>query len=204
MKTLSFFGILTLLVLFNSCDKEGELTIVSGDVKDFYTDEPVTRYLIGLTQQKSFSLFSPESIIDTFMSNDKGKLEYSFENATGYYNKLVYVANNTYAGFDEILLQIDKKNDVNIRVKPFNRLIISLQKTNDSYENIMIFDDTQGNMIYDSIFSSTKIVYLKSIPDEYLRLTFRLYNEKTWENYEVVDTNLFVKRIDTMEYEFVY
>ena len=77
-------------------------------------------------------------------------------------------------------------------------------KNSDLYENILIGDDSRGILIYDSIFTDNEIVYYKSILDEYLNLSFRLYNENSWENYIIIDTNIYVNRVDTFDFEFKY
>ena len=52
MKIIKKIGFLILILHLCSCDKEGELTTVTGNVTDFYSTESVLGYYIALTQQK--------------------------------------------------------------------------------------------------------------------------------------------------------
>jgi len=52
MRFLLRIVLLTLLIQLTSCDKEGVLTKVNGDVTDYYSDKPVSNYLLGLSKVK--------------------------------------------------------------------------------------------------------------------------------------------------------
>lgn len=203
IRNIGFFILLSLILI--SCNKnDSGLIIINLVAKDFYSSERISAYKIELIKRKSFSFFSPNYSVDTLISDSLGKVSYSFENETGYYYKLVPINNLRHSGFDEVLLKEDESNNLEILVKKFNILRIHLTNTNSDYNNIWIIGNSGQDLIYNSLFFDTIFCYNKSIPDEIQLLKFKLYNESMWENYNGLDTNLFISNVDTFDFQFDY
>lgn len=201
---MSVAGIAMLSLFLHACDKQDELTVVNAYARDFYTGKPVPGYKTILVRDKNFSVTYPGDVLDTLVADIEGKTSYGFENERGYNYHLVCLPHPNYAGCDETSLRIDETNNITLRIKPFNRLKINVQQDNNSYQHIRIMDETQGALIYDSTFQNTEVVYDRSVPEERLHLSFRLYNGNPWGDHTFLDTNLLVGRVDTLTYTFVY
>jgi len=200
-KAYPYLIILSILILI-SCDKEDEITTISGIISEYYTNKGIDNYYIGLSEHKNFSIFSPDKIVDTIYTNKTGSYKYSFKNKEGYNYQLVYL-DNTYSKFESKNIHINKNNIINIKVKDFNTLRLEFKKEINNYEKISIIDYSNDFNIYNSIFIDSIVIYDRLVPDELLKLKIYLYNTQIFEEgNKIIDTNIYIHNEDTIDFVF--
>lgn len=171
--------ILLLFLVFTivSCSKERS-TSVSGTVKDFYSNQPISNYIIQLEEVTSSLIFTTTNILDTLITDNEGQFYADFD----YPQDLASVRLNStptdnYYSFQPEISQIGESNEYNLLVKPYQLLKIEIQDTSDKYNHYRLFLDPQKPSPYPELMQNDTTITRFIVPDDSIHLSFYCYTD---------------------------
>jgi hypothetical protein len=197
---LGFVSICILIVLMTNCNrKENYDTEIKGQIRDFYTDDPISNVSVHIfnaeidLSSEQIQLpdpLDPKNWIHTAISDLNGNFTFSFNDIKSDYCELIIytdsmIINETYR------MKIGESSETIVYVKHFKPVQIHVRNQQNIYDRVYISIDIDtdtimynGGITHDLIssynilgFGRDTLIHNLAIPDGLFRIYYALFKQ---------------------------
>lgn len=155
-----------IFLLLVGCDYDlpNQFTSVEGTVSDYYTQQPLAGISV-IVRKDSNCFMCPDIVLNTIIADELGYYYYDFYNDTNRVYHVETLKSELYFFSNPYKIIEGKENTIDIAIKPYKTLNVSLQEQMGLFNQFSIYSYTSEDRISISNLYQDTVLKLRMVPE---------------------------------------